>query len=609
MMIQAILEVFTTEQKAAAMLANPIIEFIFIILFLTFIVTVVVHLYLFFKLKKIHSYVKETNRMDIEPLRTIQTQFDEEQMTESAPIETFVQEKFSSWRLFNIPVINLIKLVQMTVSIFILIGVLGTFIGLTISLGSINSSGDQLVENVASVLSGIDVAFYTSIFGMGFSLIMTVLVKALNTEYIITDMMLIVESNLSRHEQQGMGQLIDISKAMNESIVQLRETNEQSLQEVVQSFTGFKDYTAGLEQSAKDLALFNDGLSSNLEDFQTLFHDMKTVTDDFSEGTGQLNENFTTLFSYFKKTDRRNERVTTVFEQTYEKIQEASKAQIDTLSKFDEAVNDLKGFTSSLLEEQTVIHRSLYEITEKTEGVTETLEAHNEEFKQVFGKDVSSQLNGITSYLGELSTEFDKLGTSIGGLPHALEVINQTQTEYKHLLTDRFQELKEFNQTFSHHLKDHSAESAAFEKQMREAATTYEQMNVNNNQLITEMNTTLSNMDRTFNKRENELGVNINILKDTLANYVNNVEGTLSDKLDQVVRQIGDSLELTNDTMRRELTEIHRTSDAIQQDYARSMQQLMQQLGREIQLLNQNVMTAPQQQRINHRIGPNENDF
>lgn len=74
-------------------------------------------------------------------------------------METFVQKKFSSWRMFNVPVVSLIKMIQMTVSLFILVGVLGTFIGLAMSLGSIDATGDQLVENVAFVLAGIDVAF------------------------------------------------------------------------------------------------------------------------------------------------------------------------------------------------------------------------------------------------------------------------------------------------------------------------------------------------------------------------------------------------------------------------------------------------------------------
>src|SRR5690625_3620646 len=201
-MVQAILELFTTEQKATEMLANPIIEFIFMILFVMFMVTILIHIALFTRLRTIRNHIKQTNSLDIEPLKSFKEQF-LEQHTEAIDVETFVQEKFSSWRLFKVPVIHLIKMIQATVSVFILIGVLGTFIGLTISLGSINSSSEQLVENVASVLSGIDVAFYTSIVGMGASLIMTLFVKVFNTEYMLTDIMLMVESNIVDDEQHG----------------------------------------------------------------------------------------------------------------------------------------------------------------------------------------------------------------------------------------------------------------------------------------------------------------------------------------------------------------------------------------------------------------------
>src|SRR5699024_6551713 len=196
MMLQFIVELFTSERIAEDILSNPITELIFMILFIAFFLTLVIHLGLFAKLKKIRNYIDTTNQMDIEPLNTIKAQYDWSRQEESVKPETFVQEKFSGWRVFNVPVVNLIKMVQMTVSVFILIGVLGTFIGLTIALGSIDATGSQLVENIAAVLSGIDVAFYTSIAGMGLSLIMTVLIKVFNTEYMLTDIMLKVESHL-----------------------------------------------------------------------------------------------------------------------------------------------------------------------------------------------------------------------------------------------------------------------------------------------------------------------------------------------------------------------------------------------------------------------------
>src|SRR5690625_5117944 len=323
-MIQAILELFTTKQKAEAMLASPTIEFIFMALFVLFIITLIAHFTLFFKIKNIRNYVKDTHRLDIEPLQTFKQDFDQRQTEESMKVETFVQEKISSWRLFHIPVVSLIKLVQMTISVFILLGVLGTFIGLTISLGSISASSDQLVENVAAVLSGIDVAFYTSIIGMGFSLIMTVLVRALNTEYLLTDLMLIVESHLESHEQHGMNRMIAVSEDIHAAIQSLERNNQASLNSIVDAFAGFKDYTEGLQKSAEDLGKFNDGLAKNLEDFHELFEQMKVVTDGFTEGTEQLNHNFASLFSYFEKVDRQNERMAQSFEYTYEKIQAVS---------------------------------------------------------------------------------------------------------------------------------------------------------------------------------------------------------------------------------------------------------------------------------------------
>lgn len=609
-MVQLILEMFTTAEKAEAMLASPIIELIFLALFITFVVTLCIHLALYMKFRTIRNYLKDTTRMDIEPLQSFKSEFDKRQESESITVETFVQERFSSWRIFNIPVISLIKLVQMTVSVFILLGVLGTFIGLTLSLGSINAGGDQLVENVAGVLSGIDVAFYTSIVGMSFSLIMTVLVKVFNTEYMLTDIMLRVESNLEGEEQKGLGKLIDVSEAINQSIIHMHETNEQSLQQVVQAFTGFRDYTSGLEKSARDLAAFNDGLSENLADFQELFQQMKVVTDGFSEGTAALNKNFTNLFSYFKKADRKNERIVAVFENTHEKVQEVAKSQIASLQQFEDRIEDIKQFTSTLLEEQTDIQHAIQLVSKKSQELTEIMGAHTQDFKRIFGDDFSTKLGGITTYLNELSQDFDKLGSAVVQLPEALQVVNETQIENKQLLSDRFRELKEFNQVFNQHLKNHATESMTFEKHMREATSTFEQVGMKNSQLIRDINNTVSQMNQAFNQRENQLESSVTILKDTLSQYVQNLEGTLGNKLEQVARNIGDAVGRVNEGMKRDFSDMRRVNENMQQDYARAFQQLLQELGREIQMLNRQLSSMSQQAvRTNQSIGLRQNEY
>ncbi|MBO1001622.1 MotA/TolQ/ExbB proton channel family protein [Pseudogracilibacillus auburnensis] len=603
-MLQALLELITTEQKAEAMLENPIIEVIFMALFILFLVTLFTHLALFFKIRRTRNYIKETNRFDIEPLQTFKREFDDRQTDEAMKVETFVQEKISSWRIFQLPVISAIKLVQMTISVFILLGVLGTFIGLTISLGSINASSELLVENVAGVLSGIDVAFYTSIIGMGFSLIMTVLVRIFNTEYMLTDLMLRLESHLEGEEQHGMNRMIGVSEKIHEGIIHLQQTNEG----IVDAFHGFKDYTSGLQQSAKDLAAFNDGLSENLETFQELFQQMKVITDGFSEGTTQLNKNFASLFTYFKQAERKNERIAHVFEHTYEKIQDVSQAQINSLEQFDTSVSDLKSFTSSLLDEQKDVHDALDGISNKTEDLVNIMGQHERQLRDIFGDDLQIKLSNMTNHLGELTTSLNKIGSSITTLPEALDIINKTQTEYKSLLGDRFRELKQFNESFNEHLKSHATDSANFEKNMHDATTSFEQMATKNNELMNEINRTVTQVNQTFIQRDQQLETNVAMLKETLSNYVSSLEGTLGQKLDTVIRNIENSMYVTSDGLKREITEMRRLSEETNQNHARQVQQLLQELNREIQTLNRHVESIGQQA-ASRRTGLDQNEY
>ncbi|WP_042148708.1 MotA/TolQ/ExbB proton channel family protein [Paucisalibacillus sp. EB02] len=609
-MVQSILEIFTSEEKAEAILSSPLIELIFMVLFLGFVITLFVHLALYTKLKKVRNYVNDTDRLDIEPLNSFRNQYEKKQQNDPVAVETFVQERFSSWRLFGFPVINLIKMIQVTVSVFILIGVLGTFIGLTISLGSINSTGDQLVENIAAVLTGIDVAFYTSIVGMGFSLVMTILLKTMNTEHMLTEIMLKVESSLEGNEENSLNRLIHVSEMINQSIVNLQETNQRSLGSIEKAFEGFQEYTTGLQQSAKDLAHFNDGLSQNLKEFHILFDDMKEVTIGFGEGTSRLNENFNSLFAYFKNIDEKNERMVQTVEGTFEKVKDLSEIQKKTLERFEGSVSELKDFTSSILQGQKGISDSFSQIINQSNQLVKRMESNNNELKNIFGSDLSSKMGGITNYLGELSRDFDRLGETISDLPEALQIINQTQNEYKHLLADRFEELKHFNRTFSNHLKEHTTESMQFERQLRDVTKTFEQVSIKNSQLMQELDSKISQMNQGFNHRENQIEASVSILKDTLSNYVSNLEGSFGNRMDQVVRSISGSMDQTNENMKREFVEIRRITEQIQQSNSQYTQRMLQELGREMQaLIRQMSVVSTQGPARQNGIGMNPNGY
>ncbi|NBJ71151.1 MULTISPECIES: MotA/TolQ/ExbB proton channel family protein [Clostridia] len=609
-MVEFILELFMTEQRVEAILSHSVIEFIFLILFAMFAVAVMIHLVIYNKLKRVRNYLKSAGRMDIDPLTGLKEQYTTKQQQETVKVETYVQEQFSNWRMFHVPVVSLIKMVQMTVSVFILIGVLGTFIGLTTSLSSINLEGNDIVSGIASVLAGIDVAFYTSIVGMGFSLVMTILLKVLNTEFMLTDIMLMTETRLEGAKDNGIQRLIASSETINESIQHLQQTNQQSFKTIEAAFAGFQNYISSLEQSAENLAAFNDGLSDNLHSFRLLFADMHEVTDRFDNGTKNLNENFSALFTYFKRMDSYSERQMKAFEQTYERITETTASQIDGIQSFEASVEDMKQFTSSLLDEQASMQHAFSTVCKKTKQLVDQMDMQNKEFKSIFGTDLSTKLTGIIQQLNELSREFDKMGDSLTQLPNALEVIHQTQAEYKHLLSDRFQELKEFNRTFSQHIQSQATNTMTFEKHMQEAASSFDQMAMKNGQLFQEINRTISEMTQAFHQRENQWDNSVHILKDTLANYVHNLEDSLGKRLEQIGQALQASMRETNQQLRSEWNELRRMADSAQQNQARVMQQSFQDLQREIQMLNQQLAAFTQRNYAqNNAIRLNQNEY
>lgn len=608
-MVEAVLKIFMSEQQAQTILANPMIEFIFMVLFVTFALAVVVHFILFSKLRSIRNFLNTSKSLDIHPLNRFHAEFEHKNNQESVKVETFVQKKFSSWRMFNVPVVSLIKMIQMTVSLFILVGVLGTFIGLAMSLGSIDATGDQLVENVALVLAGIDVAFYTSIAGMGLSLIMTVLTKVANTEYLLTDIMLKTESFLEENEPDSFERLIKVSEAINSSIVELRETNQASLQSIVDSFSGFQEYTVGLQQSAKDLAKFNDGLSRNLKDFSVIFDGIKEVTFGFDKGVSKLNKSFDQLFTYFHSMDKRNDLLANTFTETYKKIKELSTSQTETMNQFQEAVVDWKSYISTIASRQEAIHGSFERMHAQTDHLVKLMKENNQQFKGIFGDDLSSKLLGITTYIKELRGDFDKFGNSIARLPEALDTINRAQEGYKNLLSDRFDELKQFNQDFSNHLKAHSTDSHAFEKRLSEATRSYEQLGMKNSQMLNEINRTISQMTDSFNQREKGIETSVDVLKDTLSRYVSNLDGTLGNKLDNVSRNLASYAMEMNATIKKELKLIGQVAEDNQVRSARAAQQTISELNQEFQNLNRLLQSFTQEAaRQSYRVRVGSND-
>jgi hypothetical protein len=303
---------------------------------------------------------------------------------ESRNIESFVQSFFSTYRrgksFLKLPIINEIKMVQSMISILILLGVLGTFIGLTISLGSLDipspnqaveqtdgsqgeagtADGNSLVAKISDVLSGINVAFYTSIAGMIGSLLLTIYTRYRNAEHLLTEIMLQVENYLddlntdaSKEEIKSVmvniyHAILSLDKNNQASMDTLQNSNKKSFDQLYQGIIGVKgevigvregvrevknslgaleDFSAGFNQAAASLEKFNDGLQENVNQFTQLFQDMKILTDGFGSGVDELNRNFAGLFTFFKESEERNEQFIQGYNETFQRFKSSLDIQ------------------------------------------------------------------------------------------------------------------------------------------------------------------------------------------------------------------------------------------------------------------------------------------
>src|SRR5690625_8017764 len=124
---------------------------------------------------------------------------------------------------------------------------------------------------------------------------------------------------------------------------------------------------------------------------------MKMVTDGFGKGTNELNKIFASLFTYFKKMDRKNERITEAFEQTTQKNLEVAQTKTDSLQQFSRAVDEFEGFTDSFVAEQAGRQRMLNQLTQQGEELVGTMGHQTATVKQIVGSDRSMKSGEVNT--------------------------------------------------------------------------------------------------------------------------------------------------------------------------------------------------------------------
>jgi len=312
-------------------------------------------------------------------------------------------------------------------SIIVSVGVLGTFVG--IFIGLLDFDTHNLKVSISHILEGLKTAFLTSIVGMGFSIILSVIEKY-NNNYESDDK----EFQVLEEINEKLSTML-ISQNNNDIITelnQLRLVNIDTKEEVKNIFAFSKTYNEEIKNIlSSNFKIFNESLSLAIEHLskgatEEIINALKIVIQDFNqELQSQFGENFVKL----------NESVINLLE-----WQENYKSSIkNTEQSLNTALVAIKDSETSLKEIETSqkniheVYKNLEEIIKTSKFEIDELNRHLETYK-----DLSSKSKDYFENLNEISTKFENLSQVI------LESVNTQQKSIENLVSHSLDEVKEY---------------------------------------------------------------------------------------------------------------------------------------------------------------------
>ncbi len=283
--------------------------------------------------------------------------------------------------------------------IIISTGVVGTFIGIFLGLWEFNTK--NIAESVPSLLEGLKMAFITSIVGMFFSIVLSVI------------------ENWNKKESSDISDiLINIRKDINSQFKTLNESLNNSMKNVSQGATNevinalngiISDFNTNLkEQFGENFKQLNEAVKKMIEWQETYKTSIET-----------LETNLKRSINNIEKTANYTEQ----FSKNYEKISEVSNRLKSILEVNQKQINDMEEHLTNLSK-----------IGKEANLITQSIN----DFSKAIQKSLSEQSAGLNNLNKELSSQTE---TSLGNLNKALtSLTDKFRTDYENYL-NKFKEL------------------------------------------------------------------------------------------------------------------------------------------------------------------------
>ena len=373
------------------------------------------------------------------------------------------------------------------------IGVLGTFVGISIGLWKFNPN--DITSSVPLLLSGMKIAFATSIIGMAASIFMKYIALKNEDEENIDDIMELFNTMIAE------------SRNVNNTLIENQKQTENALNKVSEIWASHQENLT-VELKSEILNLNNNIISKQEE----LIGEFKKLGECFT----LLNSGVNNLLTWQENYKETIENTTKELETVIQTIHNADES-IESISKNSSLIKENNENLSEVLKEinktQNVIIDSNKSIIEISNTAKESIPQINEHFTNIDNRTKES-----TAYLQTLISE------NLNNIKSYLEKITED------VLSKTTQSIYENNRQFKYEISEHISQCKMLIYSLKD--------------LIPDINEHLLSTQKRFNKtlihfneevqnslRENTLEINkqVQLLKENTANINNTLDDTISE--------------------------------------------------------------------------------
>lgn len=345
---------------------------IFLIEIILFVADIVFYTIIYKHLVQVNKSVEDQS---FEPFEDLIARYENliKKSSNHVNTQSYIEAYFSKYKIFeriNTPLINIMHIIQMTIPVFILMGVLGTFTGLTVSLNSLKMGDISIdITKIGPILSGMGVAFNASVVGITFSLILTVATKVFNAEQLLISIMSKLENYMdnkirSNYSKELYGEVTAaverLSNSTQHSIDEMKESiclclndTKETFAKVINSLSESNNKTVEAlnyninkvaEESKEAIVLYTNNMaSSNSKAINELTSNVNIVMNESIEVIKEVYDSVQGLYTFSQQFEHATSYINNFNEQlklSVESFQGLFKNFSDFISVFNKGIND-----------------------------------------------------------------------------------------------------------------------------------------------------------------------------------------------------------------------------------------------------------------------------